>query len=250
MYVHVFCNSPPLVGIVVFRRIFFSFFAASAVCRPVCCGLLCECVATLPVSRTAELYGTKEADVVLQVRVCFFYRTHRSLGYGCEPLTDATEVSGTGNTRVNTPDTVLYVPYRTQSCQRSMKIVKLNIGDSKVGMPNLVSGKSAGTRREGEGKPLSLCLRLYYYFIARKVAAGKPSHEFGWRVAVCQVLMGKKANQTTTRAILLKTPTWKCEESAATPASLLFRLVDVECRNFNAFTTGNPFWKQNYLKFV
>ena len=193
-----------LLGLLYFAAFFFFFFAASAVCRPVCCGLLCECVATLPVSRTAELYGTKEADVVLQVRVCFFYRTHRSLGYGCEPLTDATEVSGTGNTRVNTPDTVLYVPYRTQSCQRSMKIVKLNIGDSTVGMPDLVNGKSAGTRREGEGKPLSLCLRLYYYFIARKVAAGKPSHELSWRVVVCQVVMEKKSNPNNNEGDLIE----------------------------------------------
>ena len=52
----------------------------------------------------------------LRVRVWKPYRTHRrSVGYGYEPLTEPTEVSGTG-TWGNTPGVLLYAPYITQPC--------------------------------------------------------------------------------------------------------------------------------------
>ena len=41
-------------------------------------------------------------------------RSHRIVGYGFEVLTESTEASGKGNTAVNTPGTLLYVPNRTQ----------------------------------------------------------------------------------------------------------------------------------------
>ena len=50
--------------------------------------------------------------------------TRRRVGYLCELLTAPTEVSGMVNTRVNTPGTLLYVPYRTQPCNNSIPPVR------------------------------------------------------------------------------------------------------------------------------
>ena len=47
---------------------------------------------------------------------------HRSFGYGCEPLTECTEVSGTVNNRVNTPGT-----YSTENYLRILNFSRFHV---------------------------------------------------------------------------------------------------------------------------
>ena len=81
----------------------------------------CGCGELTKVSGTGMRCRTRAEHAKISGRVLISYRTHYCARYGYECLPKPTEVSGTGTTRVNTPGTLLYVPYRTQPCSNDTR---------------------------------------------------------------------------------------------------------------------------------